>query len=134
MRPCVTQLHYARNGEVTDAMRYVARREEVEPELVRAEGGRGRLIIPATVNHLKARLEPMGIGTVARVKINANIGNSAVTSNVDGELEKLHFAVHYGADTVMDLSTGGGIDEIRKAIIGARPVPAGTMTSYQDLH
>ena len=131
MRPPVTQMHYARKGEITDAMRFVAQREEIEPELVRAEVARGRLIIPANVNHLKARLEPMGIGTVARVKINANIGNSAVTSNVDGELEKLHFAVHYGADTVMDLSTGGGIDEIREAIIAASPVPVGTVPIYQ---
>jgi phosphomethylpyrimidine synthase len=126
-------MHFARNGEITDAMRFVAQREEIEPELVRAEVARGRLIIPANVNHLKARLEPMAIGTVARVKINANIGNSAVTSNVDGELEKLHFAVHYGADTVMDLSTGGGIDEIREAIIAASPVPVGTVPIYQVL-
>ncbi|MFI5208573.1 MAG: phosphomethylpyrimidine synthase ThiC [Gemmatimonadales bacterium] len=133
MRPRVTQMHFARSGEITDAMRFVARREEIEPELVRAELARGRLIIPANVNHLKARLEPMGIGTVARVKINANIGNSAVTSNVDGELEKLHFAVHFGADTVMDLSTGGGIDEIREAIIAASPVPVGTVPIYQVL-
>ncbi len=131
MRLRVTQMHFARRGEITDPMRFVAQREEIDPELVRAEIARGRLIIPANVNHLKARLEPMGIGTVARVKINANIGNSAVTSNVDGELEKLHFAVHYGADTVMDLSTGGGIDEIREAIIAASPVPVGTVPIYQ---
>src|SRR5206468_8836780 len=83
------------------------------------------------VNHLKGRLEPTAIGTVAGVKINANIGNSAVTSNVEGELEKLHFAVHFGTDTVMDLSTGGGIDEIRAAIIAASPVPVGTVPIYQ---
>jgi phosphomethylpyrimidine synthase len=131
MSDCVTQMHYARRGEVTAAMRRVAEREDVEPELIRAEVARGRLIIPANVRHLAGRLDPMGIGTVARVKINANIGNSAVTSDVDGELEKLHFAVHYGADTVMDLSTGGGIDEIREAIIGASPVPIGTVPIYQ---
>jgi len=131
MRPRVTQMHRARKGDITDAMRFVAQREELEPELVRAEVARGRLVIPANVNHLKGRLEPMGIGTVATVKINANIGNSAVTSNVDGELEKLHSAVHYGADTVMDLSTGGGIDEIRAAIIAASPVPIGTVPLYQ---
>jgi phosphomethylpyrimidine synthase len=124
-------MHRARKGDITDAMRFVAQREELEPELVRAEVARGRLVIPANVNHLKGRLEPMGIGTVATVKINANIGNSAVTSNVDGELEKLHSAVHYGADTVMDLSTGGGIDEIRAAIIAASPVPIGTVPLYQ---
>ncbi len=133
MRPRLTQMHFARRGEITDAMRYVAQREELDAELIRSEIARGRLIIPANVNHLKGRLEPMGIGTVAGVKINANIGNSAVTSNVDGELEKLHFAVHYGADTVMDLSTGGGIDEIRAAIVAASPVPVGTVPIYQVL-
>ncbi|OGU01474.1 MAG: phosphomethylpyrimidine synthase [Gemmatimonadetes bacterium GWC2_71_10] len=131
MRSPHTQLHCARRGEITDAMRFVARREELEPELVRSEVARGRLIIPANVNHLAGRLEPMGIGTVAKVKINANIGNSAVTSDVEGELNKLHFAVHYGADTVMDLSTGGGIDDIRDAIIRASPVPIGTVPIYQ---
>jgi phosphomethylpyrimidine synthase len=131
MRQRVTQMHLAREGVITDPMRYVAGREELEPELVRSEIARGRLIIPANVNHLAGRLEPMAIGTVARVKINANIGNSAVTSNVDGELEKLHFAVHYGADTVMDLSTGGGIDKIREAIVAASPVPVGTVPIYQ---
>ena len=126
-----TQMSFARKGTITDAMQYVAQREALEPELIRSEVARGRLIIPANINHLAGSLEPMGIGTVARVKINANIGNSAVTSNVDGELEKLHFAVHYGADTVMDLSTGGGIDEIRAAIIGVSPVPVGTVPIYQ---
>ncbi len=128
---CLTQMTFARQNDITDAMRFVAEREALEPEQVRAEVARGRLIIPANVNHLKGRLEPMAIGTVALVKINANIGNSAVTSNVAGELEKLHFAVHYGADTVMDLSTGGGIDEIREAIIAASPVPIGTVPLYQ---
>ncbi|HWO88909.1 MAG TPA: phosphomethylpyrimidine synthase ThiC [Gemmatimonadales bacterium] len=131
MRERKTQMYFARRGEITPAMRRVAEREQLDAELVRSEVARGRLIIPANVNHLKGRLDPMGIGTVACVKINANIGNSAVTSNVAGELEKLHFAVHYGADTVMDLSTGGGIDEIREAIIEASPVPIGTVPIYQ---
>ena len=131
MRPRVTQMHHARTGEITPAMRRVAEREELEPELVRGELARGRLVVPANVNHLKGKLDPMGVGTVAAVKINANIGNSAVTSNVEGELEKLHFAVHFGADTVMDLSTGGGIDEIRAAIVGGSPVPIGTVPIYQ---
>ena len=104
-------------------MRRVAQREGLDPELIRSEVARGRLIIPANVHHLATSLDPMGIGTVASVKINANIGNSAVTSNLDEELKKLHMAVHYGADTVMDLSTGGNIPEIRKAIIAASPVP-----------
>jgi len=131
MSACVTQMFYARRGETTSAMRRVAEREGLEPDLVRSEVARGRLIIPANVHHLAGRLDPMGIGTVAGVKINANIGNSAVTSDVAGELEKLHFAVHFGADTVMDLSTGGGIDEIREAIIAASPVPIGTVPIYQ---
>jgi phosphomethylpyrimidine synthase len=125
----VTQMHYARRGVVTPEMRRVAEREEVAPELIRDEVARGRMIIPANVNHLA--LDPMAIGINARCKINANIGNSSVTSNVDEELEKLHMAVHFGADTVMDLSTGGGIDEIREAMIAASPVPIGTVPIYQ---
>ena len=128
---CVTQMFHARQGAVTPAMRRVAEREGLEPELIRDEVARGRLIIPANIHHLAGRLDPMAIGKVARVKINANIGNSAVTSDVDGELEKLHHAVHYGADTVMDLSTGGNIDAIRAAIVDASPVPIGTVPIYQ---
>src|ERR671919_2678861 len=105
-----TQLYFARRGEITDAMRFVAEREELKPELIRQEIASGRLIIPANVHHLAGRLEPMAIGSVARVKINANIGTSAVTSDLDGELEKLGMAIKYGADTVMDLSTGRDID------------------------
>ena len=128
---CATQMHYARKGVITPEMTYVAEREGLEPEMVRAEVARGRLIIPCNVNHTS--LEPMGIGTVATVKINANIGNSAVTSDVEGELEKLKFALKYGADTVMDLSTGGNIDAIRRAIIAASPVPIGTVPIYQAI-
>jgi phosphomethylpyrimidine synthase len=130
--PCVTQMHYARQGIVTEEMRHVARRENVDPELVRSEVARGRCIIPANVRHVN--LEPMGIGIALSCKINANIGNSAVTSDVQAELEKLRFAVQYGADTVMDLSTGGDLDEIRRAIIQASPVPIGTVPIYQALH
>ncbi len=126
---CVTQMHYARDGVITQEMAYVAEREGLEAEVIRAEVARGRLIVPCNVNHTS--LEPMGIGTVAMVKINANIGNSAVTSDIEGELEKLKLAVKYGADTVMDLSTGGGIDEIRQTIIAASPVPVGTVPIYQ---
>ncbi len=110
---CVTQMYFARQGHVTDAMRRVAEREDLPAELIRDEVAAGRLVIPANIHHLAKRLDPMAIGTVAKVKINANIGNSAVTSDLDGELEKLHHAVHYGADMVMDLSTGGEIDVIR---------------------
>ncbi|MFM7112251.1 MAG: phosphomethylpyrimidine synthase ThiC [Planctomycetota bacterium] len=126
----MTQLEAARKGIVTPAMEFVARREELDPELVRAEVERGRLVIPANIHHLAGRLEPMGIGIATRCKINANIGNSAVTSKVDDELEKLHTAVHLGADTVMDLSTGGDIDLIRREIIAASPVPIGTVPMY----
>jgi phosphomethylpyrimidine synthase len=98
---------------------------------VRREVAEGRAIIPANVNHLKHRLDPMGIGVAFACKINANIGNSSVSSNVDEELKKLHTSVHYGSDTVMDLSTGGNIDEIRRAIIEASTVPIGTVPIYQ---
>jgi phosphomethylpyrimidine synthase len=124
-----TQMHYARRGMVTPEMKRVGEREETAPETIRDEVARGRMVIPANVNH--AALDPMAIGINARCKINANIGNSAVTSNVEQELEKLHYSVHFGADTVMDLSTGGGIDEIRAAIIAASPVPIGTVPVYQ---
>src|SRR5207237_5455065 len=100
---------------------------------VRDEVARGRMVIPANVVHLAKKLEPMCIGVAAACKINANIGNSAVTGTVDDELEKLHTAVHLGADTVMDLSTGGNIDGIRQAIIDASPVPIGTVTIYQSI-
>jgi phosphomethylpyrimidine synthase len=127
----VTQMHYARKGVVTEEMHYVAKREKVEPELIRSEIARGRLIIPANVNH--TNLEPMGIGIALSCKVNANIGNSAVTSEVAGELRKLQISVKYGADTVMDLSTGGDIDGIRKEIIAASPVPIGTVPIYQTM-
>jgi len=126
-----TQMTHARSGTITPAMRRVAEREQLSPELIRDEVARGRLVIPANVHHLAGRLDPMSIGAVSCVKINANIGNSAVLSDIAGELEKLHHAVHYGADTVMDLSTGGDIDAIRQAIIAASPVPIGTVPIYQ---
>jgi len=127
----MTQLEAARAGQITPEMEYVAQREELDAELIRSEVARGRMVIPANVNHLKKRLEPMCIGIASKTKINANIGNSAVTSHIAGELEKLHTAVHFGADTVMDLSTGRDIDSIRQAIIDASPVPIGTVPIYQ---
>jgi phosphomethylpyrimidine synthase len=126
-----TQMEAARQGVITAEMEFVARREDLEPELIRAEVARGRMVIPANKVHLGKRLEPMAIGVASKCKINANIGNSAVTSKIDDELEKLHTAVHLGADTVMDLSTGGDIDLIRQAIIDASPVPIGTVPIYQ---
>src|SRR5437868_15238136 len=127
----MTQIEAARQGVITEPMKYVAAREELDPELIRAEVARGRMVIPANKVHLQKRLEPMGIGVAAKCKINANIGNSAVTGKVEDELEKLHTAVHLGADTVMDLSTGGNIDGIRQALIDASPVPIGTVPIYQ---
>lgn len=127
----MTQIEAARRGEVTPEMEYVARREGLEAELVRSEVAAGRMVIPANKVHLTKKLEPMAIGIAAACKINANIGNSAVTSDIEGELEKLHTAVHFGADTVMDLSTGGNIDAIRQAIIDVSPVPIGTVPVYQ---
>ncbi len=124
-------MHYARKGLITEEMEYVARREKVSPELIRAEVARGRMIIPANIRH--TNLEPMAIGVESSCKINANIGNSATTSNIDEELEKLRYSVKYGADTVMDLSTGGDIPEIRKAIIANSPVPIGTVPIYEAL-
>src|SRR5260370_21755341 len=117
----VSQMNFARQGVITEEMEYVARGEKLEPELIRSEVARGRMIIPANVNH--RNLEPMAIGIASKCKINANIGNSAMSSNIDEELKKLHHAVHYRADSVMDLSTGGDIPVIRKAIIEAAPVP-----------
>jgi phosphomethylpyrimidine synthase len=126
-----SQMHYARRGAVTEEMEYVARREKISPELVRDEVARGRMIIPANINH--PELEPMCIGVESLCKINSNIGNSAVTSNIDEELKKLHTSVHYGADTVMDLSTGGNIHEIREAILRHSPVPIGTVPIYEAI-
>src|SRR5436305_2993754 len=126
-----SQMHYARKGLLTEDMEYVARREKLSPELVRDEVAAGRMIIPANINH--PELEPMAIGVASLCKINANIGNSAVTSNVDEELKKLHTAVHFGADTVMDLSTGGDIPEIREAILRHSPVPIGTVPIYEAI-
>jgi len=127
--PCVTQMHHARAGTVTPAMRRVAEREGLAAEQVRAEVARGRMVIPANVGH--DGLDPMGIGLHARVKINANIGNSPTTSSLDEEVAKLRLAVEWGADTVMDLSTGRRIDATREAVIGAATVPIGTVPIYQ---
>ncbi len=124
-------MHYARQGTITGEMDYVARREKLSPEFVRSEVARGRAIIPANIHHKS--LEPMGIGIAFKCKINANIGNSAVTSKVDDELKKLANAVRLGSDTVMDLSTGGDIPHIRRAIIEASPVPVGTVPIYEAL-
>src|SRR3954453_18474486 len=129
----MTQIEMARQGVVSQEMEYVAGRGKLDPELVRSEVARGRMIIPANKVHLKLGLEPMGIGIKATCKINANIGNSAVTSDVGTDLAKVKMALELGADTVMDLSTGGKIDSIREAIIAASPVPVGTVPMYQAI-
>ena len=129
----MTQIESARAGTVTPEMEYVAERESLSPEVIREEVATGRMVIPANRVHLEQQLEPMCIGIAASCKINANIGNSAVRSDAETELDKLHTAVHFGADTVMDLSTGKDIDQIRSDIIKASPVPIGTVPIYQML-
>ncbi len=127
----VTQMHYARRGEITPEMAFIAVREGMDPSFVRDEVARGRAIIPANINH--PELEPMIIGRGFRVKINANIGNSAVTSSIEEEVEKLRWATLWGADTVMDLSTGRNIHATREWILRNSPVPIGTVPIYQAL-
>ncbi|MEX1259046.1 MAG: phosphomethylpyrimidine synthase ThiC [Gemmatimonadota bacterium] len=128
---CVTQMHYAKRREITEEMEFVAIREGMDPEFVRSEVARGRAIIPANINH--PELEPTIIGRAFRVKINANIGNSAVRSSIEDEVEKLRWATLWGADTVMDLSTGKDIHATREWILRNSPVPIGTVPIYQAL-
>jgi phosphomethylpyrimidine synthase len=127
----VSQMHFARNGTITEEMVHVAARERLPAEVVRAEVARGRMIIPANIMH--PEMEPMAIGIQANCKINANIGNSAVTSDVAGELEKLERCLKYGADTVMDLSTGGDIPHIRDVLLRRSTVPLGTVPMYEAI-
>ncbi|MED4703672.1 phosphomethylpyrimidine synthase ThiC [Bacillus velezensis] len=127
----VTQLHYARKGIITPEMEFIAIREHVSPEFVRDEVASGRAIIPSNVNHPES--EPMIIGRNFHVKINANIGNSAVTSSIEEEVEKMTWAIRWGADTMMDLSTGKDIHTTREWIIRNCPVPVGTVPIYQAL-
>ncbi|RKZ15670.1 phosphomethylpyrimidine synthase [bacterium] len=126
-----TQLHYARKGVITEEMYFAAAREDLQPEFVRDEVAAGRAIIPANIHH--PELEPMVIGKNFLVKINANIGNSVTSSAIEDEIEKLRWAVHWGSDTVMDLSTGENIHGTREAIIRNSPVPIGTVPIYQAL-
>ena len=126
-----SQMHYARRGVITEEMAFVAVRENVEPEFVRSEVAAGRAIIPANIRHLE--LEPVIIGKNFLVKVNANIGNSAVRSSIEEEVEKLQWAIRWGADTAMDLSTGEAISETREWVIRNSPVPIGTVPIYQAL-
>jgi len=125
----VTQMHYARQGRMTEEMAVVAAREGLDGWFVRDEVAAGRLVIPANIHHLE--LEPAAVGTAVRCKVNANIGNSALSSGIEEELEKLRTCLRYGADTVMDLSTGENIHTIREAIIRNSPVPVGTVPIYE---
>jgi phosphomethylpyrimidine synthase len=127
----ITQMEWARQGEITPEMEFVAIREGMDAEFVRSEVARGRAIIPANINH--PELEPVIIGRAFRVKINANIGNSAVTSSIEEEVDKLRWAILWGADTVMDLSTGQHIHETREWILRNSPVPIGTVPIYEAL-
>ncbi|WP_192601997.1 phosphomethylpyrimidine synthase ThiC [Bacillus sp. OAE603] len=127
----ITQLHYARQGLITPEMEFIAIREHVTPEFVRSEVARGRAVIPSNINHPES--EPMIIGRNFHVKINANIGNSAVTSSIEEEVEKMTWATRWGADTMMDLSTGKNIHTTREWIIRNSPVPVGTVPIYQAL-
>jgi len=126
-----TQMYYAKKGVITPEMNYVAQVEMLDPELVRSEVAAGKMIIPANIHH--ENLLPMAIGREAKTKINANIGNSSLSSDIDAELEKLQICLKYGADTVMDLSTGGDLDAIRSAIIEHSSVPVGTVPMYEIL-
>ena len=131
-QPNVTQMHYARQGVITEEMEYVARRENLPTDLIKDEVARGRMIIPANINH--PNLEPMAIGIASKCKVNANIGASPNSSDINEEIDKLRMAIKYGADTLMDLSTGGGnLDEIRTAVINNSPIPIGTVPIYQAL-
>ncbi len=127
-----TQMYYAKKGIITEEMEYVAKAEKLSAELVRSEIARGRMIIPANVNH--THLKPMAIGIAASCKINSNIGSSALASDPAGEVEKVLVSEKYGADTIMDLSTGGDLDLIRKEVIKNASVPIGTVPMYQILH
>jgi phosphomethylpyrimidine synthase len=127
----VTQMHYARRGEITPEMEYIALREGFDPEFIRKEVAEGRAIIPANINH--PEIEPMIIGRNFLVKINANIGNSAISSSIEEEVSKMTWAIRWGADTVMDLSTGDNIHETREWIIRNSPAPIGTVPIYQAL-
>ena len=125
----VTQMHYARQGIITQEMAHVATEEHLDPELVRSEVARGRMVIPANIHH--PELAPLAIGIASRCKINANIGNSQISSGMDEELAKLHLSIRYGADTIMDLSTGKEISTIRETLIRNAPIPLGTVPVYE---
>jgi len=127
-----TQMYYAKQNIITEEMKYIAKKENLDEQLIMSEVARGRMIIPSNINH--THLDPMAIGIAASCKINANIGSSALSSDINEEVEKLKISAKYGADTLMDLSTGGDLDAIRTAIIKESNIPIGTVPIYQILH
>jgi phosphomethylpyrimidine synthase len=127
----VTQLEFAQKGKITKEMRFVAKNEFVSPEMVLNSVAKGELIIPANKNHLEKQMNPLGIGKGLSTKINANIGASKVHFDLNAELEKLRYCTKYGADTVMDLSTGGELDKVRKTLLNESEIPLGTVPIYQ---
>jgi phosphomethylpyrimidine synthase len=126
-----TQLQIARTGTITDEVKLVAQSENLDAELVRSEIAAGRLVIPANKLHIRTNLKPIGIGRALRTKINANIGTSSVSSSVEAEIDKMKVALEAGADAIMDLSTGGDLDDIREQLLARCPVPFGTVPIYQ---
>src|SRR4030042_5812606 len=126
-----TQLQSAKKDAITGRMRFGAQAENIDAELVRSEIAAGRLVIPANSLHIKTNLRPVGIGRALRTKINANLGTSSVSSSVETEIEKMKVALDAGADAVMDLSTGGALDDTREKLLAQCPVPFGTVPIYQ---
>jgi len=126
-----TQLEIAKTGTITEQVRLVARRENIDAKLIRDELAAGRLVIPANKLHLKANLQPVGIGRILTTKVNANIGTSSISSSIEAEIQKMEAALDAGADAVMDLSTGGNLDDIRCKLLAHCPVPFGTVPIYQ---
>ncbi len=126
-----TQLQHAQAGSVTPAMEHIAETEAISVETIRTEVAAGRLVIPANIRHLQDNLKPMGIGRAVTTKVNANIGTSSVRSSVQAEIDKMEAALAVGADTIMDLSTGGDLDSVRRELLAHCPVPFGTVPIYQ---
>jgi phosphomethylpyrimidine synthase len=126
-----TQLQIAKTGTISDEVKFVAAAENIEPALIRDQLAAGRLVIPANRLHLKTNLKPAGIGRILSTKVNANIGTSSERCSLEAELEKTKTALSVGADAIMDLSTGGSLDNTRRKILAECPVPFGTVPIYQ---
>ncbi len=126
-----TQLQIARTGTITNEVKFIAEAENVDAALIRDELTAGRLVIPANKLHIKTNLKPAGIGRILTTKVNANIGTSSVSSSAEAEIEKMQVALAVGADAIMDLSTGGNLDDTRRKLLACCPVPFGTVPIYQ---